>query len=105
MTDSVRLREGLIQAVDQGLGIPGDSVRVAIYERLEISYHIKREEISEKLDRFHEALLDLLGVGAPVMERMIAKNLYCRLGLNFTKHEDWALVDYVDHANAKRSGE
>jgi hypothetical protein len=46
MTDSVRLREALIQAVDQGLGIPGDSVRVAIYERLEISYHIKREEIS-----------------------------------------------------------
>jgi hypothetical protein len=43
-------------------------------------------------------LQDLIGGGAKVMEKLIAKNLYRRLGLNFTEHENWTLVDYVNHA-------
>jgi hypothetical protein len=44
------------------------------------------------------ALEDLLGKGAKVMEKLIAKNLYNHLGLNFTQHDGWTLVDYVNHA-------
>ena len=32
------------------------------------------------------------------MEKLIAKNLYRRLELNFTQHDGWTLVDYVNHA-------
>jgi hypothetical protein len=93
-----RLDEALLEAVDFGLALPGEIVRETIYERLETVYGIKREEISEKLLAFHQALRELVRSVAGVMERMIAKNLYSRIGLNFTQHDDWTLVDYVNHA-------
>lgn len=77
--------------------MPGEIVRAAIYERIERSYRVRRAEIAERLETFHLAPEDLLGAGAKVMEKLIAKNLHSRLGLNFTAHEDWTLVDYVNH--------
>ena len=96
------LGEVLLEAVEEGLLVPGEIVRAAIYERLERSYQIKRGEIPEKLETFHLALEDLLGKGAKVMEKLIAKNLYRRLELSFTQHDGWTLVDYVNHAKEVR---
>ena len=102
MAEPAEVGEVLLQAVDDGLSAPGEIVRTAIYQRLERSYRLRREETPEKLETFHQALQDLIGGGAKVMEKLIAKNLYRRLGLNFTEHANWTLVDYVNHA--KRVG-
>ena len=98
MPDSSGFSETLLQAVDEGLGVPGEVVRAAIYERIEKSYQLKREEIPNNLPTFQKALEDLLGSAAQVMQRLIAKNLHRRLGLNFEEHRDWMLADYVNHA-------
>jgi hypothetical protein len=98
MGGSVAFREVLLQAIDDGLLVPGEIVRAAIYDRVERSYQIRREEIPEKLELFHKALRDLLAAGSEVLERLIAKNLYRRLDLNFNQHENWTLLDYVDEA-------
>jgi hypothetical protein len=95
----------LLEAVDEGLLVPGEIVRAAIYERLERSYQVKREEIPEKLEAFHRALEGLLGKSAEVMERLIAKNLYRGLGLDFMEHANWNIVDYVNHAKKARVGD
>jgi hypothetical protein len=94
----VHLDEALLEAIDYGLLVPGEIVRETIYERLETVYGIKREEIPQKLTAFHEALLELTRSVANVMERMIAKRLYSRVGLSYVNREDWSLVDYVNHA-------
>jgi len=91
----------LAQALDDGLSVPGEIVMTAIYDRIEKSYGLKREDIPEKLEAFHRALEDLLGESAKVMEKLIAKNLYRRLGLNFTEHANWSIVDYVNHARGE----
>jgi len=101
MTQRAELRKALLGAVDHGLQVPGEIVRAAIYERIERSYRVRREEIPEKLETFHRALEDLLGAGAKVMERLIAKNLYSRLELNFTEHDRWTIVEYVNHARSE----
>jgi hypothetical protein len=36
---------------------------------------------------------------------VIAKNLYSRLGQNFVNHENWTLVDHVDHAKRSLRGD
>lgn len=104
MAEPAEVRGALFQAIDQGLAVPGEIVRAAIYERVERSYQLKREDIPEKLGSFHLALQDLLGAGAKVMEKLIAKNYYSRLGLNFPEHQNWTLVDYVNHAETQRHG-
>ena len=99
------MRKVLLQAVDDGLSVPGDIVKAAIYDRIEKSYRLKREEIPEKLEAFHRALEDLLGDSAKVLERLISKSLYSRLELNFVKHEDWTLLDYVNRAKKRPAGD
>jgi len=104
MSESPRFSDVLLQAVDQALLVPGEMVRTAIYERIERSFQVKREEIPEKLPAFQSALRELLGAAAKVMEKLIAKNLYSRLGINFMEHADWTLVEYVDHAKKAAGG-
>jgi hypothetical protein len=81
------LADDLVLAVDEALLVPGEIVRTAIYDRIERSYQVRREEIPEKLETFHQALQDLTGAGGKVMEKLIAKSLYRRLKLNFTQHD------------------
>lgn len=64
----------------------GESVRGAIYYHIERTFHIRREQIPKRLEAFHEALQGMLGEGAMVVERLIAKNLYAKLGLQFEQH-------------------
>jgi len=98
---AVAIQRALLDAIDFGLLALGEIVRKAIYERIESRYRVRREEIPEKLETFHNALQELMGTGAKVVRKLIAKNLYNRLGLNFTEHEDWTLLDYVNHAEGQ----
>jgi len=103
MARPAELNETLLQAVDHGLLTLGQSARVAIYEWIESSYQVRREDIPDKLLTFHRALQDLLGSGAKMIERLIARDLYSRLGLDFIEHHDWTLIDFMHHAKkAKR---
>ena len=105
MAEPTEVSRVLLEAVDERLLVPGEIVRAPIYERLERNYQVKRGEIPEKLETFHLALADLLGKGAKVMEKLIAKNPYSRLGLNFTAYENWILVDYVNHAKKRQASD
>ncbi len=92
------LAAALLDAVDESLLVPGEIVRTTMYERVERSYQVRREEIPENLEMFHQALEDLLGASSSVMEKLIAKNLYRFLELQFTERGNWTLVNYVNHA-------
>ena len=100
MSDPAEFREALLESVDYGLMVLGEIVRQTIYERIEKDHELKRTEIPERLEAFHKALGSVLGVSAKTVERLIARNLYQRLGLNFTPRPEWTLVEYVDHARA-----
>jgi hypothetical protein len=96
--EHAEFRQILLEAVDCGLMVLGEIVRQAIYERIEKDHELKRAEIPERLEAFHKALGSVLGVSAKTVERLIAKNLCQRLGLNFTPRPEWTLIEYVDHA-------
>jgi hypothetical protein len=104
MSESARFPEDLIQAVDYGLAVPVELVRAAICERIERNYPLARDEAPDKLETFHKALQVILGASAKVIERLIAKNFYERLGLDFTGHNDWTIVEYFDHIKTARGG-
>jgi hypothetical protein len=66
-----------------------------IYDFLENNFHLKRKEIAEKTKPFSTGMKKLLGSGEPVIEKMILKNLYRRLGLKFEEKKDYEFSDYV----------
>lgn len=98
MARPTELDETLRQAVDDALLVLGQSARMVIYKCIEKGYRVRREEIPGKLLTFHIALQDLLGSGAKIIERRIARDLYSRLELDFMEHHGWTLIDFMHHA-------
>ncbi len=102
MTESTTIEDALLRAIDDGLLALGEIVRDTIYDRFEKKCELKREDIPEKLDAFHKALHGMFGAGAKVIETQIVKSLDSRLGLDFTAHIDWTIVDYFHLAKKAR---
>ena len=102
MTQSTTIEDAMFQATDYGLLALGEIVRDTIYQRIERTYQVKHNEIPEKLDTFHKALQETLGAGAKVIERLIAKNIYSQLDLNFMAHANWTIIEYFDNAKKAR---
>ncbi len=99
MTDIVKLSEYrplLLEAVDDGLLILGEGGRRALYFQIEKRYGIKREEIPHKIDKFHEALENMFGPPCKILEEIIAKEVYGKLGLRFKKYKGWTFIDYLE---------
>lgn len=88
----------LIEAVDNGLLTLGESPRSAIYFHLERNWQLKKEEIPEKVEKFLEGLANIFGPGSRVVEKVIVKDLYTRLGLEFEEKMNFEFQDYVKQA-------
>jgi len=89
------LKKALLEAVDSGLLVLGENSREAIYFHLEKTFKIKREEIALKFEEFKEALEDIFGSGAELIETIIIKELQTRLDLELEEKGDFELSSYV----------
>jgi len=96
--ESITFRKALLEAVDSGLQVLGESVSYVIYHHVERNSSLRREEIPDRLEDFHKGLESRFGAGARVIERIIADRLYSKLGLKFEELEGQTLVDYVNGA-------
>jgi len=72
-----------------------------IYDYLENNHHLKRGEIAEKPEVFSAGLERLLGSAAPVIEKLILKNLYVRLDLRFREKKGYEFSDYIRELEEK----
>jgi hypothetical protein len=94
----IQFQEALLKAIDESLLVLGVSVKQAIYYHIEHYYNVKREEIPIKLKEFYEALKSIFGFGSKIIEKLIIKNLYTILNLNFEERENWSFIEYVEFA-------
>jgi hypothetical protein len=85
----------ILEAIDIGLNVLGEGSKQAILFHIERNHGIKRGEIPQRLEAFHEALRSLLGPGGEVVESLIAKALYGQFDLDFERHENWTLPEYI----------
>lgn len=90
------LERVIFEAVDEGLSSLGDSPKQAIFFHLENSFKIRKERIPVNLTEFARALEKIFGPGARYLEKLIAKRLCEKLGLEFEATGDWDFLDYVD---------
>ncbi|MGQ9552238.1 MAG: hypothetical protein ACUVUE_07420 [Candidatus Bathycorpusculaceae bacterium] len=67
----------LSEAVDEALSaVIGDAGRQALYFRLRVSYGIKKGDVPFKVEQFAQAVEDIFGEGARLIEIEILKRLY-----------------------------
>jgi len=98
---SARFSSAVLEAVDEALLALGEHVRQAIYWHLEKKRSISRDEIPDKLKDFASALSDLCGAGGKVLENIIVKRLYSKLGLPFKELDRYDFNAYIEEAKRR----
>jgi len=96
------LDRSLLEAIDEMLSLLlGEGTKKAIYTYMERYYGLKREEIPQKPDLFMACLERMFGRAGPVIEKMVLKRFYSKLGMNLEERKDWNFKDYI--VSAERS--
>ncbi len=90
----------LCSAIDETIAdLLSLSVMESLYKYLRVKYQISRDEVPYRLDTFSLAIANLFGVnGGRTVGKIVARNLYARLTLEFTDKPNFTLSDYVDEA-------
>lgn len=89
--------ELLLEAVDEGLSSLGESPKQAIYFHLEKSFNVKRQEIPHKIETFASAIEKIFGSGANLIEILIMKRLYEKVGpdVKLQGSRNFTFTEYV----------
>lgn len=93
--------KALLENVDEGLLVLGESVRQTIYFYLEKMSCVKKDMIADNPEAFSSALEKMLGAGGSVIEMVVTKRLYSKLGLEYVEITNYRFADYVKEAKAK----
>lgn len=91
----------LLECVDEGLSVLGNEPRQAVYQYLATIHSLDREQIPDKVDEFAAGLKKALGSASRVIERLILKKLFQRMGTNFREVADLEFADYVRDAKRR----
>ena len=89
----------LLEAVDEGLGWLGESAKQTIYHHLEKDFNIRRSDIPLKIERFTEAIEQIFGTAAALLEIQIIKNLHEKVGdshIVFPETQNLVFIEYVE---------
>ena len=100
MVNAIEKGEGwnkfFAEVVDETLKqIFRDDGAKVIYDFLENNSSLKREDLADNPETFSASLKRLMVSAAHVIEQMILKNLYSRLGLKFEEKEGYEFADYI----------
>ncbi len=96
LSSKKNLDQIIVDVVDESLLIMGETARNQIYSHLKKTYGVDRNDIPEKLETFDKALEGIFGAkGVDVINQIIAKRLYDKIGMVFNQNKGWKLTDYI----------
>jgi hypothetical protein len=96
----IKFEEVLVEAVDEGLLMLGESGREIVYYQLQNSYGVEKEGIPNNLEVFTECLKKIFGSGSMSIEQSIIKILYRKIGIEYVEKKDYSFSKYVDDAKS-----
>ena len=86
------LTELITQRVEQ---VFGETASRVLIDHLKRNHHLLIEDIYERSEVFSAGLGEVLGAGAKMLERLVLKDLYSNLGLDYREKEGYKLSDYL----------
>lgn len=96
MEEKLRALDKLLEeAIEEGLNVLGKSGKQMLFFHLEKSYSLKKHEIIVKPDAFEAAIQQIFGDGAKVLEKLILKSMYSKLGLKYQEKKEYRFSDYL----------
>jgi len=104
MNRTMSFEKLLMESIDEGLSSLGETCKQAIYFHLEKKYKLTKQDIPSRINDFTEAIENIFGVGAKVLEIRIMKNLFKNMGYPFPyfrlhPQECFEFTKYIESAS------
>ena len=94
--EDIEFRRLLLESIDETTHILlGEKPHRVLFERVGNDFHLKREQIPNRLGDFQTALTALIGAGSPVLVRAIIRNFCGKLETPFVRKDEYDLEAYV----------
>jgi hypothetical protein len=94
----------ILDAIDYGLASLGNSSKKRLYILLEEKFQIKKEEIPEKIYEFTQAIEEIFGFAAKIIEIQIMEWLYKQVNSEFIlyiEEAEFLFPEYIDAVKEK----
>ncbi|HZD12116.1 MAG TPA: hypothetical protein VE177_01180, partial [Candidatus Binatus sp.] len=91
----------LLDSIDDSLLILGDEPRRAVYQYLATMKSLERKDIPYRLGDFESGLRSALGGAARVVERLILRKLFQKIGSVFKESNDYEFGEHVTEARRR----
>ncbi len=97
-----RFETAMTEAIDEGFSLFGHSTKQDIYFHLENTFKIKKQEIPCKIEEFADAIEQIFGAGAKLVEIRIIEALHERNKdfVHLPKKGNLEFTDYVVNLRA-----
>ena len=98
--NKTKFEEDLLEAIDEGLSLLGESSKYAVYFHLEKAFKMNRLDIPYRIEDFTDAIEKLFGPGAKILEIHIMKRLFKKVGYNFKHHPKQKNLTFMEYIAA-----
>jgi hypothetical protein len=91
----------LLEAIEESFCELGESGKQTVYYHLEKEYTLRKQDIPHRIEDFTEALEDIFGLGAKLLEIKIMKSLFTKMGYfqpHFSTQESLEFTKYIESA-------
>jgi hypothetical protein len=93
----MNFEELLLEAIDDGLSLLGESGKQVVYCHLEKNFKIKRQDIPHKIEEFTDAIERIFGTGAKILEINIMQCLFKRGSFTFKRYSKLPNLTFIDY--------
>jgi hypothetical protein len=103
--ENKKFEEVLLEAINEGFSLLGESSKQAVYFHLEKTLKMKRQDIPYRIEEFTEAIEKLFGAGAKILEIQIMRCLFKKIGYKFKhypKQKNLTFTEYIAAVKLKR---
>jgi hypothetical protein len=95
-----KFEEVLLEAIDEGLSLLGESSKQAIYFHLEKTFKMNRVDIPYRIEEFTDAIEKIFGTGAKILEIQIMKCLFNKVGYTFRYYPRQKSLTFTEYIAA-----
>ena len=97
---TMNFEEDLLEAIDEGLSLLGESSKQAIYFHLEKTFNMNRLDIPYRIEEFIDAIEKIFGSGAKILEIQIMKCLFNKVGYTFRYYPRQKSLTFTEYIAA-----
>jgi hypothetical protein len=101
---TTNFEEVLLEAIDEGLSLLGESSKQVVYLHLEKIFKMNRQNIPYRIEEFTDAIEKIFGNGAKILEIQIMKCLFKKVGYKLKHYPKRKNITFTEYIAAVKRG-